>query len=252
MKLFIDIGNARIKWALQDDENWTSGVPLVRGRKAFKDIARPAWKELETPERVVVSNVAGVDYEKSVRTWVKRRWKLDVEFLRPEPQCCGVRNAYEEPDRLGADRWASLLAAHALCRGPAVIVDCGTAITVDAIAGNGEHLGGLITPGMELMRSSLSSAAPGVEADEDGQQVSLLARSTGAAVSGGILYMTVSLIDRVFMDLQADLGRQTRLLLSGGDAGRVQPLLAAEPRLEPDLVLRGLAVYAEETAECVS
>ena len=136
MNLLVDIGNARIKWALQDGDKWTSGSPLVRQNKAFKDLARPAWKELETPGRVLVSSVAGDDYDKSVHTWVKRRWKLAPEFLRSTRSQCGVTNAYKEPERLGNDRWAYLLAARAASRAPSVIVDCGTAITVDALAQN--------------------------------------------------------------------------------------------------------------------
>ncbi len=247
MILLVDIGNARIKWALQGADSWTTGEPLPRNNRAFKDIARPAWKELDAPERVIVSNVAGEDYRKSVHTWVKRRWKVAPEFLPVTAQQCGVQNAYRVPQRLGADRWASLLAAHARYRGPAVIVDCGTAITIDALARDGTHLGGLIVPGMALMSSALTSHVPGVQLEEtDHEEVSLLGCSTEAALSGGILYTAVALLERVFTDLQAELGDRTHRLLTGGDAERIRPLLGSGPETVPDLVLQGLAVYARE------
>ena len=104
MMLLVDIGNARIKWALQNADNWKTGEPLQRQNRAFKDIARPAWKDLDALERVIVSNVAGEDYRKSVQTWVKRRWKVTPEFLPVTEQQCGVSNAYSVPQRLGADR----------------------------------------------------------------------------------------------------------------------------------------------------
>ena len=249
MMLLVDIGNARIKWATQDADNWKTGEPLQRQNKAFKDIARPAWKELEAPERVIVSNVAGEDYRKSVQTWVKRRWKVTPEFLPVTEQQCGVSNAYSVPQRLGADRWATLLAVHAHYKGPAVVIDCGTAITIDAIAADGMHLGGLIVPGMDLMVSALTGHAPGIQIEEaDNQEISLLGSSTEAAVSGGVLYTAIALVERVFMDLQGELGNRTNLLLTGGDATRILPLLGSRPEYVPDLVLKGLAVYAEETA----
>jgi type III pantothenate kinase len=253
MNLLVDIGNARIKWAVQESGSWKTGEPLMRQQRAFKDLARPAWKELGTPARVIVSSVAGEDYRKSVHTWVKRRWKVIPEFLHAEAHQCGVSNAYSAPERLGSDRWANLLGVHAHYKGPAVVIDCGTAITIDAIAGDGTHLGGLIVPGMDLMTTALTGGAAGVQIQEkDRQEVSLLGRSTEAAVSGGVLYAAVSLIDRVSLDLKLELGNAASILLTGGDAIRILPLLSSKPDYDPDLVLKGLAVFAEETAACVT
>ncbi|TCK19249.1 type III pantothenate kinase [Thiogranum longum] len=249
MNLLIDIGNTRIKWALQDGEEWISGTPLVRGSKPFKDIARPAWKELETPERVIVSNVAGAEFEKSVCTWVKRRWKILPEFLHSRAEQCGVINAYTKPERLGNDRWAALIAAHGLCRGAAVILGCGTAITVDALSADGRHLGGLIAPGVELMISSVCASASDVTVEDgDTGEIVLLASSTESAVLGGSLYAAVSLLDRISADLRGELGNDVSLLLTGGDAGRLMPLLESRPAHEPELILKGLAIFARETA----
>jgi len=249
MNLLVDIGNARIKWALQDADNLHAGRPMLRDNKAFKDIARPAWKDLEVPERVVIANVAGSDYEKSVCTWVKRRWKIMPEFLRATTTQLGVTNAYKEPGRLGADRWACLLAAHVRYKEPVVIVDCGTAITIDALTGDGRHLGGLIAPGIDLMAAALTGRAPGIEILHDkNQDVALLGSSTEVGVAGGVLYAAVSLVDRVFIDLKSELGRSTRQIITGGDASRISPLLSSQPVQDCDLVLAGLAAFATATA----
>ena len=245
MHLLVDIGNARIKWAVQRADGIHPGRPILRGNKAFKDIARPAWKDLDAPRRIIISNVAGGDYEKPVITWLKRRWKVTPEFLRATASHLGVTNAYKEPARLGADRWACLLAAHSLYRQPVVIVDCGTAITVDALTSDGRHLGGLIAPGIELMTASLTSRAPGIEMlHSENQDIALLGGSTEVGVAGGVLYAAVSLVDRVLTDLKAELGRSTRLIVTGGDAPRISPLLSNQPLQEPDLVLKGLAAFA--------
>jgi len=248
MNLLMDIGNARIKWALQSVEALQPGEPLLRLNKAFKDIARPAWKDLETPQRVLISNVAGIDYEKSVITWIKRRWKVTPEFLRAVKSQCGVSNAYKEPARLGADRWANLLAAHARFPGPAVVVDCGTAITIDGLYADGRHLGGLIAPGIDLMVASLTDKAPGIELTNcENKDIALLGSSTEVGVRGGVLYTAVSLVDRVLLDLRAELGSATRQIITGGDAERILPLLSTRPAYEPDLVLHGLAAMARSS-----
>jgi len=247
MRLLLDVGNSRIKWCLADAKSWQPGEPLLRGNKAFKDLARPAWAELEAPERVIVSNVAGEDYQKSIRTWIKRRWKIDAEFLQSSAQCCGVTNAYPIPERLGPDRWACLLAAHALYSKAVCIIDCGSAISVDALSAKGEHLGGLITPGLDMMVSAITDRAPGVSLEEPGEDaVSLLGRDTASAVRGGTLYAAVALVDRVYSDISDELGKSVIKLITGGDAERILPLLSATPEHVPDLVLKGLNVYANE------
>jgi type III pantothenate kinase len=256
MNLLVDIGNARVKWAVQDQHRWTQGEAMLRKGRAFKDIARPAWKELQPPSRVIVSNVAGREYEKSVVTWIKRRWKVSPEFLQAGVSLCGVTNAYPVPERLGADRWANLIAAHAHYPGPAVIIDCGTAITIDALDAEGRHLGGLIVPGMDLMRTALVGNAAGIELNDlSSQSVSLLGSSTESAVAGGILYTVVALVDRVCQDLRAELGKATRVIVTGGDAARVLPLMSQRARHDPDLVLKGLSVFArgaEGAAGCAT
>ena len=253
MDLLLDIGNARIKWAVQDADGWNIGEPLVRKGRAFKDVARHAWGGLEVPGRVIVSNVAGEEYEKSVRTWIKRRWKYAPEFLRAQDAACGVTNAYKKPERLGADRWASLIAAHADHPGPSIIIDCGTAITIDALAADGAHLGGLIVPGLDLMASALTGNAAGIKLEEtESRDVSLLGSSTESAVSGGVLYMAVALADRIYQDLQPELGASTNLLITGGDATRIMPLLSHRPKHDANLVLKGLSVFAKEAAACVT
>ncbi len=248
MNLLVDIGNARIKWAMQDADGFRAGRPLARENKAFKDLARPAWKELQPPQRVIVSSVAGGEYDKSVVTWVKRRWKVQPEFLRAGAEQLGVTNAYKQPERLGADRWACLLAARAQYQTPLIVVDCGTAITVDALTAAGRHLGGLIAPGIELMSAALTQKAPGIELlQQDSGDIALLGSSTEVAVAGGTLYAAVSLVDRALLDLNAELGRATQALITGGDAERIRPLLSLQPVHKPDLVLEGLAAFADSS-----
>jgi len=160
-----------------------------------------------------------------------------------------VTNAYLQPERLGNDRWAALIAAHSLSQGPAVIISCGTAITIDALSSDGRHLGGLITPGVDLMISSVCDKATDVNIeDSNSEAIALLASSTESAVLGGSLYAAVSLLDRVTTDLRGELGAAASVFITGGDAERLIPLLEDKSKHEPELVLKGLEVFSRETA----
>src|SRR5690606_5658142 len=128
--------------------------------------------------------------------------------------------------------------------------DCGTAITVDALRGDGRHLGGLILPGPAMMRRALTTGTRGVRVDDaDGvaQAVGPLAphaTDTAAAVRAGTSWAAVAAIDRIVDALRGDLAEPVACLITGGDAGAVEPLLEVPYRLEPDLVLAGLAIVA--------
>lgn len=248
MILLIDAGNSRLKWAFLRDGRFESGGSLERKGKQTAALARKAWGSLDThPARVLVASVAGPAFRKSLTGWVSKQWQVDPEFLVAQANAFEVRNAYEEPLRLGVDRWAALVAARASAAVPTCIVDCGTAIVIDALAADGRHLGGLITPGLGLMRDSLIQRAEEIQEERvtagNGESF-LLASDTGNAIIGGCLYAAVAMIDRVVLDLGSELGKGLRTVITGGDAPRIKPLLAIRVGYEPDLVLQGVAVMA--------
>jgi len=247
MILLLDAGNSRLKWAVLRNGHYECGGVLEHGTTAIKELASAAWSALDPPEAVLVANVAGEALRRALNSWVKRHWKLTPEYLAATREEFGIRNAYSDPARLGIDRWLALLAARELLRGPLCIVDCGTALTIDVLAQDDRHLGGLIIPGIQLMRDSLTTRAPAVRDQVDQatpDQVSLLGADTGSAVAGGTVYAAVAVIDRVLSDLRADVGRHLRCILTGGDAPLLLPLLGSRVQHESDLVLQGLARVA--------
>ena len=250
MILLVDIGNSRMKWALRTGaELHMQGVATHRDAEIC-EVFTAAWAMLPAPQRVLVANVAGKKMAAALRTWVKSAWGLDVELLVPRRKACGVTNAYVEPQRLGADRWAALIGARKIVIGNVCVIDCGTAVTLDALDTNGQHLGGLIIPGLAMMRQALTQNTDGIPEQSvlpgDGK-VSVLARDTQGAVNGGALYTLIAVIDRVTADLAADLQAPLTRVICGGDAERLLPLLAGTYRHEPDLVLHGLVVIAESS-----
>lgn len=248
MILLVDAGNSRLKWAYLRDEKFEYGSVLPRGKQVAA-MARKAWGELASqPDRVVVACVAGTSFRTSLTNWFEKQWSVIPEFPVAHAEAFGVRNAYANPERLGIDRWAALIAAYRRQVLPVCIVDCGTAITIDALSAEGHHLGGLIAPGLDAMRDCLVQRTADIDAEHavtSGDESSLLASDTGNAIVGGALYAAISMIDRVVLELGSVLGSRLHVLITGGDAQQVMPLLESRVEFEPDLVLRGLAVMAE-------
>lgn len=247
MILLLDAGNSRLKWAILRNGHFEHGGALERTGDAVKELASAAWGELDAPESILVANVAGEPLRRALNSWVKRHWKLTPEYVVASAEQFGIRNAYTEPNRLGIDRWLALLAARELFQGPLCVVDCGTALTIDVLAQDNRHLGGLIIPGLQLMRDALVGRAEAIREQmqrASHEQVRLLGADTGSAVVGGTLYAEIAVIDRIFADLRAELGNELRCILTGGDAPHLQSLLSAQAHYEADLVLRGLARLA--------
>lgn len=249
MNLLVDVGNSRIKWGTE-----AIGVcsPLgnePRPPQHTEALLDRCWASLPTPDRVLVSNVAGAGVAKVIAEWVKHRWERDVTVVMPPRVGWGVTNGYTDHRRLGADRWAKLVAVRRHLDGNAFIVDFGTAVTMDVLDHSGLHHGGLILPGLQAMRKSLASSTQGVKV-QDGTMAKgrygLLARDTVGAVMGGTTYAMVATVERVAADVEAAMDSSVRRIVTGGDAPKLLPLLASDFEYVPNLVLNGLAIMATQ------
>ncbi len=244
MILLVDIGNTRLKWATASmEEYWPGGTfPHDNADPALPLAA--AWETLERPERVLMVSVAAPAIADAVNAWMQKTWQCTAEIPLPRRKLCGVVNGYVHPQHLGADRWTALIGAHALAPGNVCVIDCGSAITIDVMATDGRHLGGLILPGLALMERTLRDntqiAASRFKGNSASAEVALLARDTAGAVRGGILYSVIATIDRVTADLRSEFPQAMHCILTGGDAERLLPLLAGTYIHAPELVLRGL------------
>ncbi|MDZ7787619.1 MAG: type III pantothenate kinase [Halofilum sp. (in: g-proteobacteria)] len=237
MRLVIDIGNSRIKWALGAAGELSAPASFARPRADHDDAWERAWGHLR-PEGVTVCSVAGRRSVAVLRDWVERRWAVPFHEVRAREHCGPIVNAYADPASLGADRWANLLGARA-ARGPldCIIVDAGTAVTVDALRADGRHLGGAIFAGLSASRAGLRSAAPALPAAHD--EAPLPSDNTAGAIGGGTLIGLAGAIERVAMVVGGRLTAPERIL-TGGDAERLAPWLDAGWSSDPLLTLRGL------------
>lgn len=244
MRLLVDLGNSRLKWAQQDSGQWLPGAKWYRDR----DIAAlldEAWDGVPPPATVVMTSVAAETTRRALEQWIRDRWAVPVHRVQAQRRQLDVMNTYREPAALGADRWAALLGARGFTTHACAVVDCGTAVTLDVLSAEGVFVGGVIFPGLRLLRQSLGAGTAGIGAME-GDDSSCLARTTADGVAAGALFGLAGAIERCLREQERALGETLEIFMTGGDAALLA-LHLARPALEvPDLVLKGLARVAEE------
>lgn len=246
MELLIDAGNTRLKWALaRAGALGQYGASVHRGRPLDEALAPLAALDAR-PTRAFLAAVAQSALTARLHELVRARFGIELEPAVVRSEAFGLRIAYAHPERLGVDRWLAMLAARALCAGAVLVAGLGTAATVDAVDAGGVHLGGLIVPGLATMKRALLEATARIrDAGDDEPVAALFAADTGAAVSAGAVHAIAALIERGYRELERSAAGPVSLILTGGDAPRVASRVAvATSRIEPDLVLRGLLVYA--------
>jgi type III pantothenate kinase len=238
MILAIDAGNSRVKWGWHDAHGWSSlaTVSLIEFAAANHDI-NPFAATHENPERIVISNVAGEGAHQLIVNWTSI---FDAEpfWLQGEAQRCGVTSRYERPGQLGADRWAALVAARALHSGPCLVVQAGTATTADLLSAEGEFLGGLILPGVDLMRFVLHEHTGRLPLQE-GRFVRT-PRNTVDAIETGCRHAQAGAVERMYRVA----GPGAQCLVSGGAGQSLIEQLDIPCRYVENLVLEGLARIA--------
>ena len=241
MTLLVDSGNRSIKWAVLE-----KGDLVEHGRvdRSSGESLSDVWKHLRQPQRVLVSNVAGQPGEEMVREISIKLWQLPVEIVSSTDECCGVTNCYVDPAKLGVDRWLAMIAAWHMTEGPVIVIDCGTAVTIDLVDENGAFRGGIIMAGLGLSRVALRAGTASLD-KYDQSHLSVAAKSTAEAVTSGTLIGLAGAIERVVKDQSEMLEMKPSVLLCGGDAENLMMLLNINVEIQPDMVLQGLRVCCE-------
>ncbi|MGH8235480.1 MAG: type III pantothenate kinase [Steroidobacteraceae bacterium] len=247
MALLIDIGNTRIKWA-----RFEGGTLQPQSAAPHADWSVATFVatvlRADRADHVLVSNVAGTRMADVVRTGVAQTWQGEAKFVASTPLAGGIRNAYPQPAKLGVDRWLAMIGAHALERGAVCVVSVGTAMTIDGIAADGLHLGGVIVPGPDLMVTSLLKNTSDIaeRARQGDTSDGLFADNTLGAIRQGSEHALAALIERAVGVMRRTLHETPTLLVTGGASDRVEQAIGLPYRVVPDLVLQGLAVLAAE------
>jgi type III pantothenate kinase len=250
MILLIDVGNTRLKWA------WLTSTGLSDQQAIAYRHAKPGiWSTAlfesgEKASRVLVSNVAGAAMARTLVRLTKKRFGVAVEFITAAAEFHGLINGYLDPSLLGADRWLALIGAWTKARSALCVVDAGTAVKVDSVDAGGRHLGGLIVPGIHMMREALikstSDIARAVEQSTP-SMAGVLANNTIGAVSRGAVFALAGMADRAADVVQQSTGVKPKIFITGGDAGMISGSMRSQGEIVPDLVLQGLAAVAAQS-----
>ena len=234
MILAIDAGNSRVKWGWHDGRAWhgLATVSLIEFAAASHDI-NPFAATHEDPDQIVISNVAGDGAHHLLVNWTSI-FEAEPVWVHGERECCGVTSRYEQPEQLGPDRWAALIAAHALDPGNCLVVNAGTATTADALSAEGEFLGGLILPGVELMRFVLHEHTGRLPIQEGAYRPT--PRNTVDAIESGCRHAQAGAVERMYRLM----GAKGLCLVSGGAGVALVEMLQIPCRYVENLVLEGL------------
>lgn len=237
--LFLDLGNSAAKWRL-----------VGKTRQQGSRYHGGNWAQLfdalsiMRPERVLVASVAGRERDADIVAAAHARWDLVPEFFHSERETLGVTNIYAEPARLGVDRWLGVVEAHARF-GASIIIDSGSALTLDAVTAEGRHLGGYIVPGLNMMWHALIGGTAEVRMAPPAWQQIECGENTDTAVCNGILRMTLAFITDAVVALETELADTCTTIMTGGDAPWLLPLLDKKILHLPELVLDGLERVAK-------
>ena len=241
MILEMDAGNTRCKWRLRH-----GGASMGAGVVELDRNALHALDMGGAIERVVVGSVTSVSIEALLTSWAYEQFNVKAEFVTVSAECAGVKNGYQHPEKLGVDRWLAILAAYNRY-GASVVIDAGSALTIDAVTGKGRHLGGWIIPGQHLMLDALRQRTSRVCFSDDRVAVTAPAFgcNTDEAVGGGIQSALLGAAMIGLAEAERELGCDFVVVITGGDGPQLYGQVAKlwrNVQSEPDLVLDGLSL----------
>ncbi len=254
MLLLIDAGNTRIKWAVVPESNAANpaklGAWLRSGSLSHQEFAQnPTLWSCYAIQRAIVSNVAGSGLKTQLAGALQSP-SVTVEWIAAQASLAGITNHYQIPEQLGCDRFAAAIGAHALFPNQALVVaTCGTATTIDAVSAQGDFIGGMIAPGLQLMAQSLALNTAQLPHVQNAAAIDVnFADHTQAAILSGCVAAQVGAIEHAVthFSAMADLTHAATPLcvLSGGAAKFIMPSLRVPYRQFDNLVLIGLQAYS--------
>jgi len=235
MLLAIDAGNSYVKYGYHDGGTW-----LNQYRVPLQEFCNNPKHYLQMlPKQIVIANVAGPRFQSALESAFPG---VSLQWINAKPQARGVANLYQPPDQLGADRWVTIIAAREAVKQPFVVASLGTALTVDTVAGDGRFLGGVIMPGLQLMRSALANGTHAVQAPNG--QVTSFPTNTADAVETGLIYAIQGVIEKNITELEKFSQRPVLCILTGGCAHLIASYLNRPVQVMDNLVLDGLRLLA--------
>lgn len=254
MLLAVDIGNTQTHLGAFQNGNLLEHWRLATERDSTADELASAYTNLLALRKLSFSDIDDVIVSSTVPKIVPEYAEMTERYLGE--QCLvvgpslktGMPIRVENPRELGADRLVNAVAAYDRLGGPCVVVDFGTAITFDAISQDGEYLGGIIAPGVEISLNALTERAAKLPQVELTEPERLIGRTTLEAIQSGVIYGFASQIDGIVERMRDELGDETQVIATGGLSSHIVPFCRGVELTDDMLTLTGLRLIYERNA----
>ena len=247
--LLLDVGNTRLKWGIAENGEIHRTGSVTQEKIRENGLGVLTTRLPRAVDTAIVSNVAGPTFATRLAGVVGAHCGCELHFAKTERSALGISNSYKQPRRMGVDRWVAMIGAWAELRSACLVVDAGTAVTIDALDDDGRHLGGQILPGVVLMANALAQQTsdiprtkPAAVGEYDG--LAMFGQNTRTAVGSGALGAVAGAIERATRTLRSN-ACDASVVLTGGDASRILTALDTSPLHRPNLVLHGLMQMLE-------
>ena len=237
--ILLDCGNSSIK-----AQCWEKGriqASFVCTYQSNWSHRLQRWLQLRSATHCYFASVLDSTRQAELDQCLAQKFANPITRFASEAENLGVKNGYHQPARLGADRWMALLAAAEIADGDALIIDAGSAMTIDLLRADGQHLGGAILPGINTSLEQLKRIFGHIDFDHPAiAETTVPGCSTEAAIHIDYRQHSIDLMPKLVNRWIQILDDNASILLTGGDAPRVQRSLAHGSRIVPDLVFRGM------------
>ena len=239
--LTIDSGNTYVKWGLYANNTW-----FKKGKVYYTDVPllKREFTALPQPEIIIISHVARVNTKDQLNKLLSI-WSITPHWVTARSFQCNVYNSYLKPEQLGSDRWAALIAAWELQHHACLVINIGTAVTIDALSDSGEFLGGIILPGTQLIVSSLSYGTQLTNITIGNYKK--FPQSTSDGIHSGVIQCLIGAIERMYNLFSSQFSHPVgSCIVSGGGVNELVPFIKLPIIIIDNLVLEGLILIADD------
>ena len=240
MKLFVDIGNSNVKWQGSDRFSDSPSSFAYDAENISSQLVLSLKGLSPSKEGVIIASVGREEINREVEKWFREQWRVSVSFLSSTPEWRDLKNGYDSPESLGVDRWFALIGAASRYSYPFLVCDIGSALTIDLVDHHGLHLGGFISPGLDMMVRSLNDETSininSILSESSKSIEQLIPTNTLSAVRDGCVQSIVSMIDGI----KTKYAPESLCILTGGGAEVIAGLLESKATIDQNLIFYGM------------
>ena len=244
-RLLIDIGNTQIKIGI-----WSENGLIKCSKCNQKNFRKVIGKYKSTNfEQVVYVSVVSNHLENSINNYLEKTFCIKPVRIKSSSSLLGVKNGYKYPSRLGDDRWCSIVGSYNLFKKPLILVDCGTAISIDCVDSKARHHGGYILSGFDGYRSSFDQAYH-LKNIKDYKikkfTKTSIAKETNQAIISGYIMMVNTVVERTYKDFSAKIKIKPIIIVTGSYGKEILSYSSLKLKHEPDLVLKSIGLISDK------